>query len=77
MCGVPAVELLFLLLLVPVLWLMLLPSRIAGTMKRYRFAGAGVLVVVALGGFLMLTLKQPEAPVDYAQGDAALRAMLE
>jgi hypothetical protein len=71
------VELLFLLLLVPVLWLMLLPSRIAGTMKRYRFAGAGVLVVVALGGFLMLTLKQPEATVDYAQGDAALRAMLE
>jgi len=77
-CGVPAVELLFLLLLVPVLWLMLLPARIAGTFRRYRFAGAGVLVVVALGGFLMLTLKQPsEAPVDYAQGDAALRAMLE
>jgi hypothetical protein len=71
-------ELLFLLLLVPVVWLMLLPSRIAGTVKRYRFAAAGVMAVAALGGFLMLSLNHPaDAPADYAQGDAALRAMLE
>ena len=71
-------ELLFLLLLIPVVWLMLLPSRIAGTVRRYRFAGAGVLAVVALGGFLLLQLNHPpEPPVDYAQGDAALRAMLQ
>lgn len=71
-------ELLFLLLLIPVVWLLLLPSRIAGLMKRHRFAGAGVLAVVALGGYLILSLNHPaETPADYAQGDAALRVMLE
>lgn len=71
-------ELLFLLLLIPVVWLVLLPSRIAGTLKRHRFAGAVVLTVVALGGYLILLLNHPaEVPADYAQGDAALRAMLE
>ena len=71
-------ELLFLLLLVPVVWLMLLPSRIAGTVRRHRVAGAGILAVAAVGGFLMLSLNRPpEVPTDYAQGDAALRAMLE
>lgn len=71
-------ELLFLLLLVPVIWLLMLPSRIAGMLKRHRFAGAGVLAVVALGGYLVLTLNhRADAPADYAQGDAALRALLE
>lgn len=71
-------ELLFLLLLIPVVWLVLLPSRIAGTLKRHRFTGAVVLTVFALGGYLILLLNHPaEVPADYAQGDAALRAMLE
>lgn len=71
-------ELLFLLLLIPVIWLMLLPSRIVGTVKRHRFTGAAVLLVAALGGFLFLQLNHPaEAPTDYTQGDAALRAMLD
>ncbi len=71
-------ELLFLLLLIPVVWLMLLPSRIAGTLKRHRFAGAGVLAAIAIGGYLMLQLNHPaETPTDYAQGDATLRALLE
>ena len=71
-------ELLLLLLVIPVAWLMLLPSRIAGTLRRHRFAGAGILAAVAFGAFLMLQLNRPtETPADYAQGDAALRAMLE
>lgn len=71
-------ELLFLLLLIPVIWLLLLPSRIAGTLKRHRFATAGLLATVALGGFFLLQLNHPaDIPADYAQGDAALRAMLE
>jgi hypothetical protein len=71
-------ELLFLLLLVPVVWLLLLPSRIAGTLRRHRVAGAGILAVAALGGFLMLQFNRPpEVPADYARGDAELRAMLE
>jgi len=71
-------ELLFLLLLIPVVWLMLLPSRIVGTVKRHRFAAAGVLAAVAAGGFLLVQLNHPaDAPADYAHGDAALRAMLE
>lgn len=71
-------ELLFLLLLIPVVWLLMLPSRIAGLLKRHRLARAGVLAVVALGGYLVLALSHPaNTPADYAQGDAALRAMLE
>lgn len=71
-------ELLFLLLLIPVVWLLMLPSRIAGLLKRHRLAGAGVLAVVALGGYLVLALSHPaNTPADYAEGDAALRAILE
>lgn len=71
-------ELLLLLLLIPVLWLVMLPSRIAGTLRRHRFAGAGVLGVIAVGGFVMLQLNHPAEPTaDYSPGDAALRAMLE
>lgn len=70
-------ELLFLLLLIPVVWLVWLPARIVGALRRRRVASAGILAVVAIGGFLMLLLSQPEVRVDYAQGDATLRAMLE
>lgn len=71
-------ELLLLLLLIPVVWLALLPSRIAGTLRRHRFAGAGALAAIAIGGFVILQLNHPaEYPADYAEGDAALRAMLE
>jgi len=71
-------ELLFLLLLIPVVWLAWLPSRIVGALRRHRVASAGILAAVAIGGFLVLLLNQPpEARVDYAQGDIALRAMLE
>lgn len=75
---VPAMELLFLLLLIPVVWLMRLPSRIVGALRRHRVASAGILAVLAISGFLVLLLNQPpEVRVDYAQGDATLRAMLE
>jgi uncharacterized SAM-binding protein YcdF (DUF218 family) len=71
-------ELLFLLLLIPLVWLLLLPSRLAGTLRRHRITGAGVLALIAVAGFLMLLLNRPaDVPTDYAQGDAALRAMLE
>lgn len=76
--GVPAMELLLLLLLIPVVWLTLLPSRIAGTLRRHKFAGVAVLVAIAIGAFVMLQLSHPPEPTaDYAEGDAALRAMLE
>lgn len=69
-------ELLIVLLVLPVIWILRLPSRIAGTIRRHRVAGA--LAVLALGGFLALQLIHPaDRPADYAQGDAALRAMLE
>jgi len=75
---VPVMELLFLLLLVPVVWLVWLPSRIVGALRRHRVASAGILAVVAIAGFVMLLLNQPpEVRADYAQGDATLRAMLE
>ena len=71
-------ELLFLLLLIPVAWLLLLPSRIAGTLQRHRVALASIVAIVALGGFMMLQLNHPpEVVADYAEGDATLRAMLE
>jgi ferric-dicitrate binding protein FerR (iron transport regulator) len=71
-------ELLFLLLLIPVVWLMLLPSRVASTLKRHRYASAAAVAAIALGGLLLLQLNPPtEGPADYAQGDTALRALLE
>lgn len=71
-------ELPILLLIIAALWLMLLPSRIAGTFRRHRLAGAAVVAAVMLGGFALLQFSQPlEAPADYAQGDTALRALLE
>jgi hypothetical protein len=69
-------ELPVLLLLVAVVWLVLLPSRIAGTV--HRIAGAGALAAATLLVFLLLQFNRPnEIPADYAEGDVALRAMLE
>ncbi len=71
-------ELLFLLLLIPLVWLLLLPSRVASTLKRHRYASAAVLVAMALGGLLLSQLNPPaNERVDYAQGDIALRALLD
>ena len=71
-------ELLFLLLLTPLVWLLLLPSRVASTLKRHRYASAAVLVAIALGGLLLSQLDPPaNERVDYALGDTALRALLD
>lgn len=71
-------ELLFLLLLVAVSWLMLLPSRIASTLKRHRYVSVAIVAAVALGGLMLVQLNHPsDNPADYAQGDTALRALLE
>jgi hypothetical protein len=72
-------ELLLLLLIVPIAWLVLLPSRIAGAARRYRFAGVGVLLVLLIGGWFAIQALAvaPESRADYAAGDSALRALLE
>jgi hypothetical protein len=72
-------ELLLLLLLVPIFWLLRLPSRLASMVRRHRLAVAGIVTILALGGVTVLQLSRPtaETPVDYAMGDTALRALLE
>lgn len=71
-------ELLLLLLLAAVTWLVLLPSRLAGTVRRHRLAAAAILGVATLGTLLLLQLSHPtQIAQDYAQGDATLRAMLD
>ncbi len=72
-------ELLVLLLLIPIAWLLFLPARLAGALRRHRGAGIAVLAVVLVGGWLVLHALNPapEARTDYAAGDAALRALLE
>jgi hypothetical protein len=70
-------ELLLLLLLIAAVWLMVLPWRVAHTVRRHRMTTAGALTAIALAG-LLLRLGQPaEPPADYAIGDATLRAMLQ
>lgn len=71
-------ELLFLLLLIPVVWLLLLPGRLAKRARKYRFTGAGILVGVLVAGWIgMQSLSKPPAEtVDYAAGDSDLRAIL-
>ena len=64
-------ELLFLLLLIPVFWLLLLPGRIAKRARKYRFTGAGILVGVLVAGWIGVA-----ETVDYAAGDSDLRAIL-
>ncbi|WP_421760478.1 hypothetical protein [Devosia sp.] len=72
-------ELLFLVLLVPIFWLLLLPSRLAGAAKRHRFTGAGIIAALLVVGYFTMQIiaAQPEQRADYTHGDAALRAMLE
>ena len=72
-------ELLFLLLLVPIFWLLLLPARLAGAVKRHRFSGAGLIGAILVFGYLTVYALAPAADVktDYSEGDATLRAMLE
>jgi hypothetical protein len=71
-------ELLFLLLLIPVLWLLLLPGRIAKRARKYRFTGAGILVGVLIAGWIGVQAmsRPPAETVDYAAGDSDLRAIL-
>ncbi len=72
-------ELLLLLLLVPIAWLVLLPSRIAKHARRYRFTGAGLIAGIAVAawiGIQMFTAAPPQQKVDYAAGDPELRAIL-
>lgn len=71
-------EQLFLLLLIPVAWLLLLPGRIAKRARKYRFTGAGILVGVLVAGWIGLQAmsKPPAETVDYAAGDSDLRAIL-
>ena len=73
-------ELLFLLLLVPIAWLMLLPRRVAGAVRRFRMPTAGILAGILLLGFVLLRTPAPappEPPTDYSIGDTALRALIE
>lgn len=69
--------LLLLLLLIPIAWLLLL-GRLAKGMKKYRFAGLGVVLLALAVGWIgmQVTAKPVNAPVDYAEGDDALRAIL-
>lgn len=74
-------ELLLLLLLVPIIWLGLLPGRIAKRAREYRMAGASLLGGALVAGWIGLQVisspQQPAAPkVDYSAGDTELRAIL-
>ena len=85
-------EFFLLLLLVPLVWLMLLPVRAMGKVQQHPFRTAGILAILAFGGFIVLfglraepapTMVAQHMPViepvaaDYASGDTALRALLE
>lgn len=71
-------ELLFLLLLIPVFWLIMLPRRLAGAARRHRFALAGIALLVLASGWISVTYFSPRPnQVNYAQGDETLRAMLD
>lgn len=72
-------ELFLVLLLVPLVWLWLLPGRIAKRARKYRFAGIGVLLFAIAAGWigLQVTARPDNAPVDYAAGDQDLRAILQ
>lgn len=71
-------ELLLLLLLVPIIWLGLLPGRIAKRARKYRVAGAGVLVGALVAGWVGIQAFSgpPAAKADYSAGDTELRAIL-
>ncbi|WP_417309256.1 hypothetical protein [Devosia sp.] len=71
-------EFLLLLLVLPLIWLVRLPVRVVGTVRRRPYVsaalGLGVLATVWIG-FQVLSDEAGQA--DYAPGDATLRAMLE
>ena len=71
-------ELLLLLLLVPIIWLLLLPGRIAKRARKYRFTGAGILAGALVAGWIGIQAfsAPPQQKVDYAEGDDQLRAIL-
>ena len=71
---------LLLLLIVPVVWLMLLPARLLRVVRSHPGLSAGVIVVLLLstwGALQLLPQDQPQMRIDYAAGDAALRLMLD
>lgn len=71
-------ELLLLLLLVPIVWLLMLPGRIAKRARKYRFTAAGILVGVLVASWIGVQAFSGagQQRVDYAEGDDQLRAML-
>jgi hypothetical protein len=71
-------ELLLLLLLLPLIWLLLLPGRIAKGVRQYRFIGIGVLAIALVAGWFVLQfpLGPPQQSMDYAAGDTELRNIL-
>jgi hypothetical protein len=85
-------EFFLLLLVIPVVWLMLLPVRAMGKVQQHPFRTAAVLSLLAFGGLVaFFGLRTDPAPTqvaealpviepvsaDYASGDTALRALLE
>ena len=72
-------ELLFLLLLIPVAWLLLLPGRIAKRARKYRFTGAGILVGVLIAGWIGVQAmsKPPADTVEEGQPAVDLEADAE
>jgi hypothetical protein len=70
-------ELLLLLLLVPIIWLVLLPGRIAKRARKYRMAGASVLFGAMIAGWVGIQAFSAAQPkLDYSAGDTELRALL-
>lgn len=71
-------ELLLLLLLLPAFWLIMLPRRLVGVARRHRFALAGIALLLLAGGWLGTNYFTPHPrAIDYAEGDQALREMLQ
>lgn len=69
--------LLLLLLLIPLAWLLLL-GRLAKSVKKYRFAGLGAVILALAAGWIgmQVTAKPAVAPVDYTASEDDLRAIL-
>ena len=71
-------ELLLLLVLVPIVWLIFLPGRIAKRVRAFRLPAAGLLAVGAAAVWIGLQfVSAPAQPgIDYSAGDSDLRAIL-
>lgn len=71
-------ELLLLLLAVPILWVALWPARALGRIRRHPMAGAGIVALLLVSGWIAFGVLWPPPPAaDYASGDVQLRAMLD